>query len=915
MKNKLIKVLLIEGNSDHVRLIEEMLAQAGENLFDLEYTSRLSKGLERLGKGDIDVVLLDLSLPGSQGLDTFSRVNTAAATIPVVIISAVGDKEMSSKAVHAGAQDYLVKGQYDARMLAHSIRYAIERKQAESALKKARNNLKVKIKKQTVDLARTKEKLQEEFKEHKQVDEELLRQHQIQSTLNTILHVSLKSYKLENILTKILKKIVSIDWLALEAKGAIFLVQENSDELILTTYNAFPEELKTKCRRVPFGQCLCGRAALTKKILFSNSIDDNQHEIQYRGLTPHGHYCVPILFANRLKGVLNLTIREGHRHSEEEAAFLRAIADILAGIIERKQAEEILAESEEKYRKLIETANDAIFIADTETGNIIEVNKKAEELLGLPAEKIIGMHQTEVHPEEEVEYYRKRFLQDVRRERNVLQNTFVVHKDGRHLPVEISSSVVTVNGRKLIHGIFRDITERKQAEDALRESERKFSSLFQHMVEGVALHELIYDENNIPVDYRIIDVNPSYERQNGIIRQDAIGKEASKLYGTAKAPYLDIFADVAISGRPRFFEAYFAPMQKYFSISVSSLSKGKFASVFEDITERKRTEEELRLHEARLQSLLHLNKMTGHSEKEILDFVLEEGIKITQSKFSFIGLMNEDESVMNFHAWSKEVMKKCSISDKPLQALIEDAGIWAEAVRQRKPIIVNDYNAPHSFKKGYPKGHVPLKRFLAIPVFEGKQIVSVACVANKETDYQQSDIFAYTSMLNDMWQLIQRKKEQNALEEREAELKIKTHSLEETNTALRVLLKRREEDRSEIEEKVLNNIKELVVPYIEKLKTHDLDIKQNAYLNILESNLNDIVSSFSIKLTSKYLHLTPTELQVANLIRYGNSTKEIAELLNLSGKTIESHRKNIRKKLGIKNKKANLRIHLMSLQK
>jgi DNA-binding CsgD family transcriptional regulator len=100
---------------------------------------------------------------------------------------------------------------------------------------------------------------------------------------------------------------------------------------------------------------------------------------------------------------------------------------------------------------------------------------------------------------------------------------------------------------------------------------------------------------------------------------------------------------------------------------------------------------------------------------------------------------------------------------------------------------------------------------------------------------------------------------------------------------------------------------------LEKLKKHRLDEKYDAYLNTLESNINDIISSFSQKLSSKYINLTPTEIQVANLIKHGNNTKEIAELLFLSKATIEFHRRNIRKKLGIKNKKTNLRTHLLSI--
>jgi len=151
------------------------------------------------------------------------------------------------------------------------------------------------------------------------------------------------------------------------------------------------------------------------------------------------------------------------------------------------------------------------------------------------------------------------------------------------------------------------------------------------------------------------------------------------------------------------------------------------------------------------------------------------------------------------------------------------------------------------------------------------------------------------------------------VKERTEELETKTNNLEELNTALKVLLKRREEDKSELEEKVLVNVKELVIPYLEKVKKRVSDEKLNAYLGLLESNLNTIVSPFSQKLSSKYLNLTPAEIEVADLVKHGKDTQEIADLLNVSYKTIETHRVNMRKKLGLTRKKANLRTYLLSI--
>ena len=154
------------------------------------------------------------------------------------------------------------------------------------------------------------------------------------------------------------------------------------------------------------------------------------------------------------------------------------------------------------------------------------------------------------------------------------------------------------------------------------------------------------------------------------------------------------------------------------------------------------------------------------------------------------------------------------------------------------------------------------------------------------------------------------KEAERALKKREQELRIKSDNLAELNTALRVLLKQRENDREELEDQVLSNVKELVIPYIEKVQKCRLDAKAMAYIEILESNLNDIISPFSRKLSSKYMNLTPRELQIANFVKEGKTSKEIADIFNVSKSAVDIHRHRLRNKLGLKNKRLNLRSHL-----
>ncbi len=157
------------------------------------------------------------------------------------------------------------------------------------------------------------------------------------------------------------------------------------------------------------------------------------------------------------------------------------------------------------------------------------------------------------------------------------------------------------------------------------------------------------------------------------------------------------------------------------------------------------------------------------------------------------------------------------------------------------------------------------------------------------------------------------KRQEKALIGREREIQAKSRNLEEMNTALKVLLKQREQDQQDMEDKVLANIKHLVIPYLGKLRTGRLGEKELSCVKVLESNLMSIISPFSQRLSSKFLNLTPKELQVANLVKEGRTSKEIGDLLDVSPATVALYRNRIRKKLAVTGKKVNLRTYLASL--
>jgi diguanylate cyclase (GGDEF)-like protein/PAS domain S-box-containing protein len=177
--------------------------------------------------------------------------------------------------------------------------------------------------------------------ERKQAEKAIELSLNIQRVLDTILNLSLPPLSLKEILAKALDALLAIPAFALLNKGAIFLVAEDGKNLELVVHRNLPEALQQSCALLPFGKCLCGRAAATRETVFADGVDE-RHEIRYDGIQPHGHYCIPVMVEGELLGVLNAYVSAGHIASEEERKQLKTVADTMGVVIERKRDEETL---------------------------------------------------------------------------------------------------------------------------------------------------------------------------------------------------------------------------------------------------------------------------------------------------------------------------------------------------------------------------------------------------------------------------------------------------------------------------------------------------------------------------------------------------------------------------------------------
>jgi len=174
--------------------------------------------------------------------------------------------------------------------------------------------------------------------ERKRAEQRIERNYHIQKVISAVLKVSLEPISLEEQMDRILELILSIQGLALKPRGYIYLIEDEPEVLVLKAPRSIAKAEQSPCRKVSFGKCLCGQAASTCTMVFAECLDD-RHEIRQPDEFPHGHYCVPIVSGEKVLGLINLFVNEGHRRSTEEEEFLTAIASNLASVIERHRAE------------------------------------------------------------------------------------------------------------------------------------------------------------------------------------------------------------------------------------------------------------------------------------------------------------------------------------------------------------------------------------------------------------------------------------------------------------------------------------------------------------------------------------------------------------------------------------------------
>ncbi|MGB7990018.1 MAG: GAF domain-containing protein, partial [Candidatus Methylophosphatis roskildensis] len=253
-----------------------------------------------------------------------------------------------------------------------------------------------------------------------------------------------------------------------------------------------------------------------------------------------------------------------------------------------------------------------------------------------------------------------------------------------------------------------------------------------------------YDETDLPT------VADWMERAYGT-RQKPFRAAIDRLYAAGRRQTEGEFTIACKDGTRRLWE--------FSSTPLGPLPDGRrmIVSMAADLTARQRAEAEVRRSEARMRSLASILQYPADSVQEFLDYALNEAIQLTGSQIGYIYRYDENHRQFVLNSWSREVMRECSIVDPQTCYELDKTGLWGEAVRQRQPILVNDFTAAHPLKKGYPAGHAELRKYLTVPVFSGGRIVGVIGVANKESDYQETDILQLTLLMEAVWKVVERR--------------------------------------------------------------------------------------------------------------------------------------------------------------
>jgi PAS domain S-box-containing protein len=495
-------------------------------------------------------------------------------------------------------------------------------------------------------------------------------------------------------------------------------------------------------------------------------------------------------------------------------------------VAEQRMAEELLQESEERFRLLSEAAIEAIIIH--KDGVLLKANNQFFKMFGYKPKELLGIQVVpRVIANGSIEFVKKQ----IESKASTPYEAMGRRKDGDRFPILCHAKMIKYQGSEVRVVSISDLSYQKEAERALRESEERFREMAQHIREVFWLFDWI--------SQKVIYVSPAYEEIWGRSVEDL--HERYEEWGESIYPddltYAEeSFAKIAQSGGGEIREYRIVRpdgtirwiSDKGFAINDENGNVYRIAGIAADITERKLAQQALQESEEKFRTVAE--------QSPNMIFINKGGkiVYVNQKCEEMMGYKRDE-----FYSPEFDFL-----------TLIEPESI--ETVRS-------------SFKKHSTGQEVEPYEY-SIVNKKGKRIEVIN--TTKLINYEGA-----RSILGIVTDITDRKKAENALKEKDKELEQQAQHLEEVNTALKVLLEHREQEKQELEENLLGNIKKLVFPYLEKLDKGKLGVENQTYLNIIKTNLNDLISPLANRLSSNYLALTPTELQITDFIKHGKTSK------------------------------------------
>lgn len=307
------------------------------------------------------------------------------------------------------------------------------------------------------------------------IEDKIRQSHVSQSLISALIRYSFEEISIEKMLNRSLELLLSMSWLAIESKGCVFLTEEGKDTLILKAQKNLPAPVRTMCARLAYGDCLCGKAAQDKKIQFVSTVDKS-HSITYAGMPPHGHYCIPIMFGEKLLGIINLYLPEKYRRDLIKEEFLSTFANALAGIIERSRTEEDLKKSEHSLAEAQRIAHLGNWDWNIVT-NDLHWSDEIYRIFGLTPREFGATYDAflnYVHPEDR-EFVRSEVNKALAGDKEYSIDHRVVRPEGSVRIVHEQAEVMfdSKGSPMRMIGTVQDITKEKLSEEKLKEAQNQ----------------------------------------------------------------------------------------------------------------------------------------------------------------------------------------------------------------------------------------------------------------------------------------------------------------------------------------------------------------------------------------------------------------------------------------------------------